>query len=208
MREAEEEVRVFVPVSELQSKPPEPSALERLLGLQPFTDLRALTLWQPMAGAIAHLGKDFENRPRWPPGTLLERALCIHAGMHYEKKHHAYIVEQGLATADQINEVCRVHGAIIAICRVHSRWSFTDLQDGIIRDRHQNGILREYWTRPPKSRWYMAGTAAGITLDCVVPLDPIPCMGMQGYWRVGENQRAEITRQLTDKLTQSLGLEK
>jgi len=186
-------------------KEQEPTALDRIVGMMPFGDLRALTLWQPMAGAIAHLGKDFENRPTMPPENLLGQPLAIHAGMHYEPVHGAYIVERGLATRDQVEGACRVHGAIIAIVRLCSRWSFDGAvatgQSARTRTRSSIDTLREI--EPAQWRWYMQGTKAGFHVDCVVPLDPIPCLGMQGYWRVGDYQKADIAKQLVRKYNES-----
>jgi hypothetical protein len=41
---------------------------------------RALTVVQPWAHAIVHLGKDIENRSWKPPETLIGKRFAIHAG--------------------------------------------------------------------------------------------------------------------------------
>ena len=41
--------------------------------------MRALTLWQPWAHAVAHLGKRIENRPWKPWPAVIGTRVAIHA---------------------------------------------------------------------------------------------------------------------------------
>lgn len=40
----------------------------------------ALTLWPEWAYAVAHLGKDVENRSWPPPQTVIRKRIAIHGG--------------------------------------------------------------------------------------------------------------------------------
>lgn len=67
--------------------------------------VRALTLWQPWADAVAYLGKDVENRSWVSPYTGL---LLIHAGLQIDPQARKE-VPKGLPDA---------RGAVIAVARL------------------------------------------------------------------------------------------
>lgn len=77
-------------------------------------DWRVITLWQPMCWAIAHAGKNIENRT-WKPPTSLDW-LAIHAGTTYHEDHAHQIEDEFGISVPPRSEL--VFGAIIAICRV------------------------------------------------------------------------------------------
>ncbi|MEU0031735.1 hypothetical protein [Streptomyces sp. NPDC006335] len=69
--------------------------------------VRALTLWQPHASAVAVLGKDIENRG-WPPSTFGGGLILVHAGLDTDQvaMHHV----------PRDMELPR--GAVVAIARI------------------------------------------------------------------------------------------
>lgn len=47
--------------------------------------MKALTIWQPWANAIAHHGKRIENRTWPPPKSIIGERIAIHAGKKVDK---------------------------------------------------------------------------------------------------------------------------
>lgn len=77
--------------------------------------MRGLTLWQPWASAIAHGGKDIENRP-WPcPDAHLGTRIAIHAGKHYDA-NGAYYVRERWPEMPSKQEI--PYGAIVSVVTV------------------------------------------------------------------------------------------
>lgn len=80
--------------------------------------MKALTLRQPWAHAILHLGKNVENRSWAPPESLVGKYIAIHAGM-------AFVRDSGLpVTREELH-----FGAIVGVARIagvvnksRSRW--------------------------------------------------------------------------------------
>ena len=69
--------------------------------------MKALTIRQPWAHAILHLGKNIENRKWPPPERLIGKYIAIHAGKGLDR-------ESGLDVAE--HELVR--GAIVGIARI------------------------------------------------------------------------------------------
>lgn len=130
----------------------------------------AITLWQPMAHAVIHLGKTTENRPAlggWR--AAVGRTVAIHAA-----RPSAWNDDY----ADDIEHITGRHltscdvdfSAIIGTARVTDvHWATTSTDDGDCCqpwgfDRHVH-----------------------LTLDLARPCDPIPCRGALGLWRVPED---------------------
>jgi hypothetical protein len=57
-----------------------------------YSEMRILTLRQPWAHAVAHLGKTVENRP-WKPGKGWRGTLAIHAGRSVDTAARAVVEE-------------------------------------------------------------------------------------------------------------------
>lgn len=55
--------------------------------------MKALTLWQPWASAIAHGFKKVENRPWRPPAKMIGQRFAIHAGKTYDKDGEAFLAK-------------------------------------------------------------------------------------------------------------------
>lgn len=135
-------------------------------------EARGLTLWQPMAGAVAAFGKDIENRPKNPPAALVGRVVLIHAGLKFHQPYFDWMVEKGLALeADLACPDFHVHGAIIAAARVVE-------------------VVQQ-----SASKWWMG--PVGLVLDDVTRLwSPVECKGQLGYWRVPEDVAKAVADQL------------
>ncbi|MEW2635426.1 hypothetical protein AB0903_28215 [Streptomyces sp. NPDC048389] len=69
--------------------------------------VRALTVWQPWADALAYLGKDIENRGR---RTTYTGVLYLHAGLRTDQTAYAQLPGR--------EDLPGVRGAVIAVARL------------------------------------------------------------------------------------------
>jgi hypothetical protein len=129
--------------------------------------LRALTLVQPWAWAIAHADKRVENRTWLPPRALVGAYLAIHAGKGFDKHAQWKLVQHGYEPP-----ALHVHGAIVAVARVK----------GTVRERDPN-VHDDPWFCGP----------IGWQLDEVRTFaEPVPCRGAQGLWTVPDDVLAVV----------------
>lgn len=123
--------------------------------------MKALTLWQPWAHAVAHFGKRIENRPWKPWPSIVGQVVAIHAAAKVDPIGEAAVEgwvrrHTGLLLPPAAS---LPRGAIVATARV-------------------TGVLTE-----SESPWFVG--PFGWTLDEVVALPaPVPCRGAQGLWTV------------------------
>lgn len=137
--------------------------------------MRALTLHQPWAWAIAHSTKRLENRTWAPPPSLVGKYLAIHAGAEPRSR----------ADRERCSDICAelgaeesklVFGAIVAVARVTgSRQSAPDFGD-------------------PQLEWW-AGPVAWALDDVVALPSPVPCKGAQLLWTVAADDLALVRLQ-------------
>ncbi|MEV6133189.1 hypothetical protein AB0M05_41425 [Streptomyces violaceusniger] len=82
--------------------------------------VRALTLWQPWASAVAHLGKDIENR------TIRTRhrgLLLVHAGLDTDREAKQRLMPGETLPKGAIVAVARIAGAHNECDGSCSRWA-------------------------------------------------------------------------------------
>lgn len=139
--------------------------------------IRGLTLWQPMAWAIAAGHKRIENRP-WAPWRGVTH-LAIHAGATYHRPHAEQITEHFGIEVPARRDL--VFGAILCVVRLNG---FVHEDDDIDQPEHDDP-----WFSGP----------FGWKLSDVQRLEtPIPRKGMQGLWRLTDDDLVELNRQLTE----------
>jgi len=170
--------------------------------------MRALTIKQPWAGCIAHLGKDVENRTWRCPPEFIGAEIAIHAGKE---------VDYGLIPAppgdnwadlfatraewdawrywhlgrkprDVANWPPKLAlGAVVALATIagcHVR----DPGEGCGNGRYAYGAICSPWAYPEQFHWVLAN---------VRPLsEPVPCRGALGLWRLPEDVEAQARKQL------------
>lgn len=139
--------------------------------------MRALTLWQPWAWAIAHAGKRIENRTWPPPERVVGKQIAIHAGKKLDKEDAFglldYLGEQGI---DQPIEFTR--SAIIAVATVKG-WV-----EGLSDDH-------------PQAMWFCG--PCGWVLTDVIPLRrPVPCRGNRKLWDLPAEVEAQVFKELDE----------
>jgi hypothetical protein len=139
--------------------------------------MKAITIWQPMAHAVVHLGKTTENRPAvagWR--TAVGDTVAIHAARpdawnDTYADDIAAITDRRRLFPDGVT-----FSAIIGTARLTDvHWADT------------NSVIGDCC-----APWGFAGHAH-LNLDLARPLrDPIPCRGALGLWRVPD----DVVRQL------------
>jgi hypothetical protein len=138
------------------------------------TSLKALTLWQPWAWAIAtpEAGKDVENRTWKPPASILGRPVAIHAGLAFDEDA-ADGLREGFGLAVPTKKECTL-GAVVAVALL--QWAVTN----------------------SPSRWAMTGQWHWCLSQVVALPEPVACKGAQGLWPLSpatfETVRLQVLR--------------
>lgn len=132
--------------------------------------MKALTLHRPWSFAVAHLGKDVENRG-WR--TNHRGQIAIHGGKRWDYDAAALIfgisgnypvqTAQGVVAVANLTEV---HGA----------------------EECGFGLSCSYWALAHGWHWILAD---------VIPLpEPVPCKGRQGLWTLPDEVERKVREQL------------
>lgn len=137
----------------------------------------ALTVWQPMAWAIAAGHKTVENRSWAPPQRAVGQWIAIHAGKRWHQDHADQI--RDLLGIDVPARAALPFGAIVAVARLA----------GAVREG-ETGPLADYAASP-----FFSGPI-GWALCEVLPLEPVRCPGAQGLWRLPSVVTAAVERQI------------
>jgi hypothetical protein len=169
------------------------------MAAETIPEIRALTVQQPFAWAIAYAGKDVENRP-WR--TAWRGLVAIHAGLDMHPGHFPARTDEGLAAARALDKLGGrnnvwnprhlvktslgpVHhpglalGAVIAVA--------------VIAGCHHESTEQPAnscspWGMPGQFHWQLAR---------VRPLaEPVPCRGRQRLWRLPGDVEKAVRAQL------------
>ncbi|MFF6866686.1 ASCH domain-containing protein [Streptomyces ardesiacus] len=128
--------------------------------------MRALTVRQPWAAAIAHGPKRIENRPKAIPAKHQGTTILIHAGL---------AEDVNALPADMVRDWPRHWGAIIAVA---------DLADC----HHDDGCCRP-WGFPDTWHWRLDNVRA-------VPHPILGVRGQLGLWTVPDDVLVAVQRQV------------
>lgn len=146
--------------------------------------MRALTLIQPWASAVAYAGKRIENRSWKPPAGMLGQRIAIHAGKSYERLARL-VLGRAATDTDPVHsrklspEECPL-GAVVAVATLAGY--------GMLSPPGENWTPR--WGLPPRSTdlvWYVPGHWGWVLHDVVALREPVPCRGMQGLWTLPQH---------------------
>lgn len=135
--------------------------------------MRALTLHACWAWAVAHAGKDIENRVWKPPSSILGQRIAIHAGANPGASYGQ----------DECAELCQLAGAEPPPSWPRSAILCTAVVAGYITDESPLHLRNNHWYGGPFG-WLLADV---VTL----PL-PFPCKGMLGLWEVDARTAAAL----------------
>jgi hypothetical protein len=154
--------------------------------------LRALTVRQPFASAIAIGPKRVENRPR---STISSRTLVecegwvgLHAGFDWYAGRTDDL--RKLWPSMPTDDAAFVRGALLGVMHI----------DRVVADLEETRKLVEHGSQVPvraaqiaRDPWAFGPVCYGI--DRVVLLDkPIPCRGQLGCWTVPEPHQSALLR--------------
>lgn len=151
--------------------------------------MRAITVRQPFAWAIAHLGKDVENRGREHPWqsavgeTIAIHAAAAHYGRNYDEAEEVDLdvittaMCNGYEIGWEIREELEVRSAIVAVAQ--------------LEEVHHADLCGSQCSEWAVAReWHLV-------LTHVQPLPrPVPARGMLGLWSLTEQQQASVRRQV------------
>ena len=150
--------------------------------------MRALTVRQPFAWAIAVGGKDVENRSR---GTRHRGLLAIHAGktVYRADLDEPRILHAIMMKEFEIEEPASRLGAVVAVAELYGCHPCPD-ETGLsgCMTAARNGRLCSEWAIEGQHHWRLRN---------VRPLpEPVPCKGALGLWRLPEDVERAVTGQL------------
>lgn len=130
--------------------------------------MKALTLIQPWATAIARGHKLYETRS-WPAYGG-RQVIAIHAGMKVDKIVLSDAIMDGYFPSDVSIPV----GAIVAVARLDAVYTTSYMRPFV------NGHER-YWGNwePGRYAWKLE--------DVLALREPIPCKGHQGLWTIPDD---------------------
>ncbi len=132
--------------------------------------MKALTVRQPWADAIAHGEKRTENRTWQPPKKHIGTRILIHAGAAYDPMGRFIITDRGA-----LNSWPDTRGAIIAVAE--------------LRDAHAAaGGCCAPWGEPNVYHWTLA--------DVVALAEPVAAKGALGFWTPYGDVLAAVEAQL------------
>lgn len=167
--------------------------------------MRAITLKQPWAYAVCHLGKQIENRDKRPPLGLIRQRVAIHAGLASDDSALTRMFDRGIVlTPDGHSPSNAPRGCVVATARLVGYGVYLDDKDSTRRglmirqsdlDDEDHTATLAVCTREQIKRWYIEGNVAHVYDDvCVLP-EPVPCKGALGYWQLPADVEAEVLRQ-------------
>lgn len=131
--------------------------------------MKALTIWQPWAWAIAYHEKRVENRHWSPPQSLIGCRFAIHAGKMRDNEAVGHLLANGISVSYDM-----AFGAIVATAVLDEVW--TDALDAKLAGQ-------SFWWSGPFG-WALR--------DIVTLPEPIPCRGAQGLWEVPADLLAAV----------------
>lgn len=140
--------------------------------------LDALTLIQPWAYAVAHLGKPIENRAWRPPSRNIGRPLAIHAGKSYDEEGADWIRSRFGVLVPPADQLAR--GAIVAVVTLA-----TCVEESVFEDIEAHP--RIHAGRP----WFV-GPFGWVLTNLVVLPHPVTIRGAQKLWRVPEPELGQV----------------
>lgn len=133
--------------------------------------MRAITLHQPWATAIADLGKDIENRTWRPPANVIGTRIAIHAGSTFD--------EPGARGVMQLCPGVTMH------------WLMSQPRGAVLATAILHGVVTE-----SESPWF--GGPFGWRLVEIRRLtEPVKARGAQGLWTLpADVERLVLARQV------------
>lgn len=149
--------------------------------------MKALTLIRPWAAAVAHLGKNVENRTWRPPAVLVGQRFAIHAGKREDLGIlRALNIEQDRRGLPMLPDA----GPQGIVCTVRLDNIFTAV--GEMTLNHRAAVANRLGL--PDLRWFF-GPVGWVLADARPLATPVPCRGAQGLWTLPTDVEAAVLAQ-------------
>lgn len=139
--------------------------------------MRALSIMQPWAAAIAYGAKRTENRTWRAPRWIIGETIAIHAGKRADLGARPPVGEAWPGRRMHLGSVIAV--AVVAACHLSPDFGGTC------------GA-----TRPLCSPWSVADQYHWLLADVRPLAEPVPCRGMLGLWRLPDEVEKLVRAQL------------
>ena len=163
--------------------------------------MKALTLYQPYASAIAWSGKLIENREWPPPRSLLGQRIAIHAGA--KKRDEQWGLPADIDARDLAEPLPR--SAVVCTAVVFGALDLTNPkrpQMSMCLRSTTNQI--EFRVRMietmPKDRWWV-GPVGWLLGEVRSLAEPVPCKGAMGLWTLSPEVEEEVLRRTEYRAT-------
>lgn len=154
--------------------------------------MKALTLIQPWAFAIEHLGKTVENRTWPPPSGAIGQRFCIHAGKSIDCDALADFCSDPLLDSHG-DDRSMPRGAIT--CSAVLRGWVRGSQDLVALSREVLEVVGDVTPERAldvvRSKWW-AGPIGWVLDDVRGLTEPVPCRGALGLWTVPDDVAARV----------------
>ncbi|HEV2927245.1 MAG TPA: hypothetical protein VGW74_01020 [Propionibacteriaceae bacterium] len=141
--------------------------------------MRAITVLQPFATAIARYGKRVENRGWRPPAAVVGETLAIHAGKKWMPPGDTYPQSTLPALGDP---AVYPTSAVLAVARLAAVCTAS-----FFGERCDCGP----WAVDGECHWWLADVRA-------LP-DPVPCKGRQKLWTLPPEVAEKVIAQLDEE---------
>jgi hypothetical protein len=144
--------------------------------------MRGLTLHRPWDWAIAHGGKNVENRPWKPWAAVVGQRIALHAGKVYDYDGDKFI-RAVLRRTEPLPQT-------------RPGWIHLIEQDGkrLVPSDGCAGLPFSTIAELEKNPW-LFGPYGWVLVDTVALPKPVPCAGALALWKLPVNVEAEVLRQ-------------
>lgn len=153
--------------------------------------VRAVTLRHPWSFAIAHLGKDIENRTWKPPKQMIGQRIAIHGGA-LPKGHaledcagQARFIAREILTPAYLKSLPAAKKSFLSNLMPLKVHHF--ITSGIVATAVLERVVTE-----SDSPWFF-GPYGWVLSDVITLTEPVHCKGAQGLWRLPEDVRQKMT---------------
>lgn len=149
--------------------------------------MKALTLQRPWDWAMAHGGKNIENRT-WRPRSVVGQRIALHAGHGFDEMGRDFI----LATKPPaVWAVLETPGGVIVATTFVVGWLALPNGGGDLYPPGRSATLLRAVERSP----WAFGPVCWVCRDTYALPKPIPCVGAQGLWTVPREIEIAIAAQ-------------
>jgi hypothetical protein len=154
--------------------------------------MRALTLHRPWDWAMAHGGKQIENRPWKPYQSVIGQRIALHAGAIYSDEGAGFIdsvLGDGSAPSADLSRPF----VVVATTRVLG-WLRVGRANGHLFLDECSDLPLDHAAAAMKSPW-LFGPYGWVVADTITLPEPVFCAGKQGLWALPAAVDAEVLRQ-------------